>query len=62
MNTFTILEDPQQKDKDRLFELIFNTDKKLDKSNNKAEIAELKRVKNQSVKLLNNLGEKYVKS
>lgn len=61
MNTFTILEDPQQKDKDRLFELIFNTDKKLDKSNNKAEIAELKRVKNQSVKLLNNLGEKYVK-
>lgn len=44
MNTFTILEDPQQKDKDRLFELIFNTDKKLDKSNNKAEIAELKRV------------------
>lgn len=62
MNTFTILEDPQQKDKDRLFELILNTDKKLDKSNNKAEIAELKRVKNQSVKLLNNLGEKYVKS
>ena len=41
-NTFKILEDPQQKDKDRTFEIIFNTEKKLDRLNSKAEIADLK--------------------
>ena len=60
-NNFKILEDPQQKDKDRFFELIFDTEKNLDRLNNIAEIAELKRIRNQFVKILNNLGQTYVK-
>lgn len=41
-NTFKILEDPKQKEKDRIFEIIFNTEKKLDRLNSKAKIADLK--------------------
>ena len=57
MNAFRILEDTQYKNQDRLFELIFNTEKKLDRLNNKVEVAELKGIKNQAVKMLNNLAE-----
>ena len=45
MNAFRILEDTQYKNQDRLFELIFNTEKKLDRLNNKVEVAELKSIK-----------------
>ena len=57
MNAFRILEDTQYKNQDILFELIFNTEKKLDRLNNKVEVAELKGIKNQAVKMLNNLAE-----
>ena len=57
MNAFRILEDTQYKNQDILFELIFNTEKKLDRLKNKVEVAELKGIKNQAVKMLNNLAE-----
>ena len=59
MNAFRILGDTQYKNQDILFELIFNTEKKLDRLKNKVEVAELKGIKNQAVKMLNNLVETY---
>ena len=56
-NIFKIREDPHQKDKDRLFELILISYKKLCRSKKKAERAELKRVKNQAIHMLEDLGE-----
>ena len=55
-----VLEDQHKKEKDRLIELIFNTGKKLSRSNNKSEKAELKLIKNQDIQMFNNLGETYI--
>lgn len=44
-DTFKILEDPQQKEKDNLFRLILNTEKKLSRLDNKGEKVELKCIK-----------------
>ena len=55
-----VLEDQHKKEKDRLIKLIFNTGKKLGRSNNKSEKAELKLIKNQDIQMFNNLGETYI--
>ena len=57
-NTFKVLEDPQQKDKDGLFEIILNAEKRS-RLNNKSKKTELKHIKNQAVQILNDLGEAY---
>lgn len=59
-NMLKVLEEQREKEKDRLTELIFNTEKMLGRPNNKSEKAELKHIKNQAVQMFNNLGETYV--
>ena len=51
-DTFKILTDR----KDDLFRLILNTEKKLSRSDNKAEKVELKRIKNKVIQMLEDLG------
>ena len=58
-NKFEIREDIQWNDKDRLFELILNSDKKQLRSN-KTEQVECKRIKNQAIQMLEDLGESYL--
>ena len=43
-NTFKIKEDPQQKDKERLFELKLNTEENTQNKKNRVERAEWKRI------------------
>ena len=58
-NKFEIRENTQWNDKDRLFELILNSDKKQLRSN-KTEQVEWKRIKNQAIQMLEDLGESYL--
>ena len=51
-STFSINEDLLQREKGDLFQRILNTDKKISKSkSNKANLAEVKRIKNQAVQM-----------
>ena len=47
-NTFSIREDMLQEEKDKLFQLDLNGDKKLPRLKNKAEQTKLKRIKSQA--------------
>ena len=47
-NTFRLCADPDQKEKDWLYHFIFNV---IARSTNKAEITELERLKNPSIKM-----------
>lgn len=53
LQTFKVLEDPKQKDKDRLNELIINTEEKLSRSKKKSDKAELRPIIREAIKLLN---------
>ena len=55
-NTFRLCADPDQKEKDWLYHFIFNV---IARSTNKAEITELERLKNPSVKMLKDLGRTF---
>lgn len=44
----------------KLFELIFNTKKKMSRSKNKSEKIELQQIKDWGIQMLEDLGETYV--
>lgn len=50
---YKVLEDLQQKDKEKSFE-------KVGRSNNRSEKAELKHIKNQAIQMFNEFRETYV--
>ena len=59
-NRFKILEDPQQEEKDKFFELILNTKQKMSGFGCDLEKVELKCIKNWAFSMLEDLGETYV--
>ena len=60
LNTFVLREDIKQQEQSDLFTTILNIKKKLAKAKNKANIARLKILKRQSLRMLKDLGEEYV--
>ena len=61
-NYFRIRKDPRQVEKEHLMELILNTDKKLARTKNKANTAEIKDIKNRVIEYLKEFGEEYVET
>ena len=59
-NTFTLFVDTDQKEKDEPYQGILNIEKKIERLTNKAEIAGLQRLKNCSIKMIEDLGKTYV--
>ena len=60
LNTFVLREHKKQQEQSDLFTIILNIKRKLTKAKNKANIAKLKSLKRQSLKMLKDLGEEYV--
>lgn len=58
-NTSKIKEDLLQNEKDDLFQVTLNADKKLDISKNKADQTKLKHIRNQATQMFEDVGESF---
>ena len=58
-NTFCIRKGEKQPRKDELIRFIADRDKKINKSTNKLQISQLKRIRNDALKRYSNLGETF---
>lgn len=58
-NTSKIKEDLLQNEKDDLFQVTLNADKKLDISKNEADQTKLKHIRNQATQMFEDVGESF---